>query len=249
MWPWSTPTGRMRRRKNSRWGRWWRFRLCRRSTPPDRLLAVAGQGDLAQGYGAGGHVHQDRAFQIAGHTDADRVGAQLAGPPPEWGHVLGSGAGVGGNHADHALLQRHGWVIAQAPDVALVVDGYGGDAVASGFLDGHAHCPLSHHEPEPPVAVDYRGAGGLFFDSERGARHDVAGVDAVGVGGNLDHAVGIVSRQVGLHEVGRHHFRLRLGGTLGLVNVVGGFMKVIGREYRHGVTSFGLLEARSGKRP
>ena len=54
-------------------------------------------------------------------------------------------------------------------------------------------------KPNPPIAVDHGGAGGLPLDLERRSRNDVADVDPFGVSRNLYYPVGVVARQIGLH--------------------------------------------------
>ena len=181
------------------------------------------------------------AFEVAGHTDADGVGAQLAGASAEGGDVLGSRAGVGGNQANHALGGGHGGVVAQPPDVALTVDGDGGDAVGAGLVDGHAHGALGDHEAEAPVAVDDGGAGGLALHHEGRAGDDVADVNALGVGGNLDDAVGVMAAQVGLDQVPGHRFGLGIGRALGSVDVVGDFLQIFSGKDGHSGTSGGVV--------
>ena len=164
--------------------------------------------------------------------------------------MLGGRAGVGGNQSNHALGGGHGRVVAQPSDVALAVDGDGGDAVGAGLVYRHAHGALGDHEAEAPVAVDDGSAGGLALHHEGRAGDDVADVDALGVGGNLDDAVGVVADQVGLDQVLGHRLRLGVGRALGAVYVVGHFLQVLGGKDGHNWTSggsVGSLRKRLGK--
>ena len=151
--------------------------------------------------------------------------------------MLGRRAGVGGNQPDHPLGRGHRRVIAQPPDVALLMHRDGGDAVSAGLVNRHPRGPFGDHETEAPVAVDHGGAGRFLFDDKVRAGDDMPGVDAVGVGGNLDNPVGIVAAQVGLDQMGGHHFGLRLGRPLGAVDVIGRAVQVIGRKDGHNATS------------
>ena len=164
------------------------------------------------------------------------VGAQPPGPSPEGRHHLRTSAGVGGYQPDHPLLQRHGCVVSQAADVALVMDGDGPNAVDPGFVYGHAHCPLGDHEAEAPVAVDHRRAGGLPLHHERRAGNNVALVDALDVFGDVNHAVGVVTNQVGFDLVGGDGLRLFVGRALGPENMVSDLMQIVRRENGHNRT-------------
>ena len=108
--------------------------------------------------------------------------------------------------------------------MALAVDGDGSDAVGTGLVYGHAHGPLGDHEAEAPVAVDDGGTGGLALHYEGCAGDDVTDVYALGVGGNLNDAVGVVAAKVGLDQVPGYGFGLGVGRALGAVDVVGHFL-------------------------
>ena len=93
--------------------------------PPEGnlLLAVTGHTDLAGGHGAGGHIDENGAIEIAGHGDTDRVGAQASDSTTEGRHRFGGFAGVGGHHADEPRPCRHERVIPHAPHMTLMEDG------------------------------------------------------------------------------------------------------------------------------
>ena len=199
-----------------------------------RLPPVAGQGDLTGRHGTGGHVQQHRALQVAGNADADGVGPQPTGPSAEGRHRLGAGPGIRGDHRDHSFLYRHSGVVAQTPDVALVMNGDGGHSVHLGFLNGHAHGLFGDHEPEPPVTVDHGGAGSLLFHDEGSAGNDMPLVDTLHVLGDMDDAMRVVAHQISLDLVGGHHLGLLVGNSLGPIDVIGHLVQIFGREHRHG---------------
>ena len=117
------------------------------------------------------------------------------------------------------------------------MDGNGGDAVGASLVYRHPHGALGDHEAEAPVAVDDGGAGGLALHDEGRAGDDVANVDAVGVGRNLDDTVGVVAAQVGLDQVRGYHLGLGLRGALGAIDVVGRLVQVFWRKNGHNETS------------
>ena len=146
---------------------------------------------------------------------------------------------VGGDQADHALGSGHGRVVAQPPNVALAVDGYGSHAMGARLVDGHSHRPFGDDEPEAPVAVDHCRAGRLPLHHEGRAGHDVPHVDALRIGRDLDYTVGVVTREVRLDQVCRHCIRFGLGSALGAIDVIGHLVKILGRKDGHERTSAG----------
>ena len=203
--------------------------------PPhrNRLAPVPRQRDFPQSHGAGRHIHQHRPRQIAGHTDADRIGSQLARPPPKGRHVLGGRPGISGNQPNHPLRRRHRRVIPQPPDMTLLTHRNRRHAITASLVDCHPHRPFRDHKAETPIPVDHRSAGRLPLHHKSRPRHDMPRVNAVGISGNLDHAVGIVAAQIGLDQMRRHHLRLRLRRAFGAVNMIGRLAQIIRRKYGH----------------
>ena len=168
----------------------------------DLLMAVEGQAYLAGSHGACGHVQQDGAFQVAGDGNGQRVGAQPTVAAAEGGHCLRTLPGICGNQANHTGVGGHARVVAQPPDVALLVDGHGRYAVGLGLRNGHIHSPFRDNVTEAPVAVDSCRCWRLVLHLEGRAGDDMADADALGVDRHLDDPVRIVARQVGPHDVG-----------------------------------------------
>jgi hypothetical protein len=91
--------------------------------------------------------------------------------------------------------------------MALAEHGSSSDVGSVGLLDGQPHGAFVGDVAKSPVAIDNRCRRRFPHDRPRRARHDVAGLDAVDVAGNLDDAVRIMPDQVGLHAVPHHRRR------------------------------------------
>ena len=90
-------------------------------------------------------------------------------------------------------------------------------------------------KPQLPLMTAVQGASRSHHEGRAG--DDVAHVDALGVGGNLDNAVGVVAHQVGLDQVGGHRISLGVGRAFSAIYVIGRLVQVFGREDGHGETS------------
>ena len=121
------------------------------------LAARHRHADLAGGGGRGRHVEEQRAFQVGGHGEADRVGAEPRLGAAERRHVLRAAAGIGGDHCDHAALDGHQRIGGEAADMALAEHRAGGDVLLVRLLDGQPHRLFGDDVAEAPVAVDDGG--------------------------------------------------------------------------------------------
>jgi hypothetical protein len=70
------------------------------------------------------------------------------------------------------------------------------------LFDGHLHRLGVDVEAEPPMAVDHGRGRRFLHDGPFGAGHDVAGLDAVDIGRDRDHAVGVMAGQIGVDAAG-----------------------------------------------
>jgi len=120
-----------------------------------------------------------------------------------------------------------------------MVDGDGGHAVGLGLFDGHASGLLGDHEPEPPIAVDDSGAGGLLDYFKGSAGDYMPDVDTLHISRRLDDSVGVVPGEVGFDQVPGHRLGFVVRSAFGAVDVVGNFMQIFGRENGHISTSEG----------
>ena len=77
-----------------------------------------------------------------------------------------------------------------------------------GFLDRETHGSFGHDVAKPPVAIDHRRGRRLLDDRPRRARHDVADLNAVDIGRDLDDPVRVVTGQVGVDAVAHHDLGL-----------------------------------------
>src|SRR6478752_7375737 len=71
------------------------------------------------------------------------------------------------------------------------------------FVDRVAHRAVGHDVAKTPVAVDNRAGWRLLVDVPWRTRHDVAGLDAVDIGGDQDDAVRIMPNQIGADIIAR----------------------------------------------
>ena len=132
--------------------------------------------------------------------------------------------------------------------MALPEHSAGGDIRRLRFLDRQRHRLGVDVEAETPLAVDH-GRGRRFLDDGPfGAGNDVAGLDAVDIGGNGDHAVGVVSREIGVDATGGDRIGLFLGGPGGMEQCCADAGEAVGRNHRHGVPSIVALVITLGGR-
>ena len=163
---------------------------------------------------------------------------QAAGPPAEGSHRLGALARVGHDNAYHALAGRHEGIVRQAADVALAKDRDSRYATRPGLVHGHAHRPLGDHVAEAPVAIYAGSVGGLAGHLEGSAGHDVSLANTVYVYGNLDHPVGVVAHQIGLHQVKGDRIGLLFAGTHSLEDMIAHLPQIFVGENRHRPTPY-----------
>ena len=92
----------------------------------------------------------------------------------------------------------------------------GRDIRGLGLLDRQRHRLCVDVEAKAPVAVDHGRGRRFLHDGPFRAGHDVAGLDAVDVGRDGDHAVGIVAGEVGVDAADgdRAGFFIRCAGGL-----------------------------------
>lgn len=90
-------------------------------------------------------------------------------------------------------------------------------------------------ETKAPMAVDHGRGRRSSDDGPFGAGNDVAGLDAVDIGGNGDHAVGIVAGQIGVDAADRDGVGFFLGSSGGAEQRGADAREAIGRDDRHGV--------------
>ena len=118
-----------------------------------------------------------------------------AAPHGDLGHVSPSGRPLG--------------VVAQAPDVVDAPDGHHRRALGAGQVDGLVEGPGGGELPEAVAGVHQQGGPPPGSHRRAAVRADRALLDHRGVLRDADHAVAVVSGQVGPHQVRRH-----LGGDL-----------------------------------
>src|ERR1700722_1472540 len=78
---------------------------------------------------------------------------------------------------NHAFAGRHGGVIDQASDMALVLDARGGYVLFLGLVDQAEHHVMAHVVPKVEVAVNHERGGRLLFYGKRRAWLDDALLD------------------------------------------------------------------------
>ncbi|MET4843471.1 hypothetical protein ABIF62_003966 [Bradyrhizobium japonicum] len=121
--------------------------------------------------------------------------------------------------------------------MALPEHGAGGDIRRLRLFDRQRHRLGVDVEAEPPLAVDH-GRGRRFLDDGPfGAGHDVAGLDAVDVGRNRDHTVGVVTGEVGVDAARGHRIGLFLGSSGGAEQRGADEREAVGLDDGHGVPS------------
>ena len=92
----------------------------------------------------------------------------------------------------------------------------GRDIGGLGLLDGERHCLGVDVEAKAPMAVDHGRGRRFLHDGPCRAGHDVAGCDAVDISRDRDHAVGIVTGEVGIDTANSDCVRFFLRRTRGL---------------------------------
>jgi hypothetical protein len=86
--------------------------------------------------------------------------------------------------------------------------------------------------------------GGFLDDAPFGAGHDVAGLDAVDIGGNSDHTVGIMAGEIGVDAADRDGLGLFLGSSGGTEQRGADAREAVGLDDGHRVSSVIALGGR-----
>ena len=97
--------------------------------------------------------------------------------------------------------------------MALTEHRAGRDIRRFSLLDCEGHRLCVDVEPKAPVTIDHRRRGRLPHDRPLRAWHNVAGLDAIDVGWDCDHAVEIVAGEVGVHATDGDRARLFIRGA------------------------------------
>src|SRR5438132_5465659 len=120
----------------------------------------------------------------------------------------------------------------------------GGDIARLGLFDGQPHRPLVDDVAEAPMAVD-DGRRRRFLDDDPGrAGHDMADLDALDIGRDLNDAVRIMADQVGADDMVHDQRRLVFGRAGGDEQRAADLFKAFGGYFWHVL----LLPSRSGAR-
>ena len=81
-----------------------------------------------------------------------------------------------------------------------IVYGHHTDGRFFGLLDRHTHRIRRGHVPESPVPVHHCSRRRLLLDKSLRTRLDLPFLEPLHILGNANHAVRIVTQQIGLHQ-------------------------------------------------
>ncbi|MGY3406649.1 hypothetical protein ACVWZV_002762 [Bradyrhizobium sp. GM5.1] len=206
--------------------------------PPRRDFLAAGDRelDLAGRDRRGRHVQVERRIEVGRHRDRDRIGAEPCLLAAEWRHMLRRTAGIRRCDPDHAFAHCHQRIGGEAADMALPEHGAGGDIRRLRFLDRQRHRLGVDVEAKTPLAVDHGRRRRFLHDGPSGAGHDVAGLDPVNIGGNGDHAVGIVAGEIGVDAAVCDRVGLFLGSPGNPKQRCADAREAVGMDDRHGAS-------------
>src|SRR5260370_24138709 len=117
--------------------------------------------------------------------------------------------------------------------MALAEPGRGRGIALLRLLDRQAHRPLVGDVAEAPMAVD-DGRGRRFLDDDPGrAGDDVADLDALDIGRDLDDPVRIMADQIGADDVAHDQRRLFFGRAGGDEQRAADLLETFGLYFRH----------------
>ena len=133
-----------------------------------------------------------------------------ASRPPNGATAFGERPEIGGDQPDHAGPRRHLRIARQPADMALAKDGGGGDVAFLGLFDRQPHRPLVGDIAEAPMTVHDRRGRRFLDDDPRRAGDDMAGLDAVDIGRDLDDPMRIVPDEIGADDMAHDERRLVL---------------------------------------
>ncbi|MGY4500670.1 hypothetical protein ACVWYH_004601 [Bradyrhizobium sp. GM24.11] len=121
--------------------------------------------------------------------------------------------------------------------MALPEHGAGGDVRRFGLFDRQRHRLGVDVETKTPVAVDHGRRRRFLDDGPFGAGDDVPGLDAIDIGRNRDHAVGVMAGEIGVDAADGNSVGFFLGGSGGTEQRSGYSREAVGLDDGHGVPS------------
>ena len=183
-----------------------------------------------------GHTHrhvEHKRLPAGGQRDGDRIRRD---PPIDSAPGRGEPTRaviVHGHHPDHIPLGRKRRILPDPAHVIAVTNPHGADRVPRGLLDSDLHRPGRGHLSEPPVSVQNGRGGGLTDHLRPRARTDIPRSDIPYVTRDPDDPVGIVSHEIGGHEMSRNHRGLLVRGARGPENIHPDLDQSVCVEYGH----------------
>jgi len=170
----------------------------------DRDALVYGEGNLASRGDAGRHVQNQRIVLQRRHRDGERAVVHARGTRAVRGHI---GRVADQSHACHVLGGGQKGVVAHGSLVRRIADQAPADAYRTCLVDDLPHGELGNDRPEGVIALNEHGGGRLALDAHLRARVHAAGPDALQIGRDAQHAMGVDTAQIRPHE----HFGLGRG--------------------------------------
>ena len=164
------------------------------------LAALARHQHLALGHDRGGEVEHQRILARPRNADAVGRGREAAVDAAIRRHQHAA-RGVDEVDRHQPLGRRHLRPVADPADMAGVAQGHGGEAVLLALVDADADRLRRHRLAEAVLAVDHGDHRRVDHDLDRDVGHDGAVLLLRGIARHAHHAVAVVAREVGAHQV------------------------------------------------
>ena len=118
--------------------------------------------------------------------------------------------------ADHAARRGHGGILAQASDVIAVVNPHRADRLILGPVNCYFHGSSPSRLAVTPIGVQQHCRRRFLYHVQVRVGHAVAFLDVGQILRDADDAVGVVSHQIGRHQItaGQARFLVRGAGAL-----------------------------------